>query len=132
MEAATSDAQHAEMLERINQFNILRESNATLRTDCETYAKRSRELDAKLQALSAELEPAKEQARLAQAELQARDEQITRLEGESRRWQERNAQLLSKVRARSHFFFLQADVTFGSMIVLILQRFKLSKTKSKR
>ncbi|KAG2144206.1 hypothetical protein DEU56DRAFT_790720 [Suillus clintonianus] len=96
MEAATSDAQHAEMLERINQFNILRESNATLRTDCETYAKRSRELDAKLRALSAELEPAKEQARVAQAELQARDAQITRLEGETRRWQERNAQLLSK------------------------------------
>ncbi|KAG1824960.1 hypothetical protein EV424DRAFT_710307 [Suillus variegatus] len=96
MEAATSDAQHAEMLERINQFNILRESNATLRADCETYAKRSRELDAKLQALSAELEPVKEQARVAQAELRARDAQITRLEGESRRWQERNAQLLSK------------------------------------
>ncbi|KAG1766147.1 hypothetical protein EDD22DRAFT_978513 [Suillus occidentalis] len=96
MEAATSDAQHAEMLERINQFNILRESNATLRADCETYAKRSRELDAKLQALSTELEPIKEQARVAQAELRTRDAQITRLEGESRRWQERNAQLLSK------------------------------------
>ncbi|KAG2753160.1 hypothetical protein P692DRAFT_20797402 [Suillus brevipes Sb2] len=96
MEAATSDAQHAEMLERINQFNILRESNATLRADCETYAKRSRELDAKLQALSTELEPIKEQARVSQAELRTRDAQITRLEGESRRWQERNAQLLSK------------------------------------
>ncbi|KAG1780540.1 hypothetical protein EV702DRAFT_1078352 [Suillus placidus] len=96
LEAATSDAQHAEMLERINQFNILRESNATLRADCETYAKRSRELDAKLQVLSTELEPVKEQARVAQAELQARDAQITRLEGESHRWQERNAQLLSK------------------------------------
>lgn len=96
MEAATSDAQHAEMLERINQFNILRESNATLRADCETYAKRSRELDAKLQALSTELEPVKEQARVAQAELRTRDAQITRLEGESCRWQERNAQLLSK------------------------------------
>ena len=49
------------------------ESNATLRAECETHAKRSRELDAKLQALSAELEPVKEQARIAQAELQARD-----------------------------------------------------------
>jgi len=96
MEAVTSDAQHAEMLERINQFNILRESNATLRAECETHAKRSRELDAKLQALSTELEPAKEQARIAQAELQARDAQISGLEAESRRWQE-----LSKVGARN-------------------------------
>ena len=85
------------MLERINQLNILRESNMTLRADCETYLKRSRELDAKLKALSSELEPAKEQARVARAELQARDAQITLLESESKRWQERNAQLLSKV-----------------------------------
>jgi len=84
-------------VERINQLNILRESNATLRSDCETYTKRSRELDTKLKQLSAELEPAKEQARVAQAELEARDVQLKRLEAESRRWQERNAQLLSKV-----------------------------------
>lgn len=90
------------MLERINQFNILRESNVTLRADCETYSKRSRELDGKLKALSSELEPAKEQARVARAELQARDAQITLLENESKRWQERNAQLLSKVGGPCH------------------------------
>ncbi|KAH7914261.1 hypothetical protein BJ138DRAFT_435144 [Hygrophoropsis aurantiaca] len=95
MEAATSDAQHTEMLERINQLNILRESNATLRTDCEAYSKRSRELEVKLTALSAELDPAKEEARTAKAELVARDVQIKRLEDESRHWQERNTQLLS-------------------------------------
>lgn len=89
-------------MERINQLNILRESNATLRSDCETHAKRARDLDAKLKKLSSELEPAKEQARVAQAELEARDVQLKRLEAESRRWQERNAQLLSKV---SQFIF---------------------------
>jgi nucleoprotein TPR len=96
VETATSEAQHAELVERINQLNILRESNATLRSDCENHAKRARELDAKLKALSSELEPYKEQARIAQAELEARDVQLKRLEAESRRWQERNAQLLSK------------------------------------
>jgi nucleoprotein TPR len=123
MEAATSDAQHAEMLERINQFNIVRESNATLRAECETYAKRSRELDAKLQALSTELEPVKEQARVAQAELQARDAQITRLEGESRRWQERNAQLLSKVSVQNHICLFKL-MWLGSMIALTPLRSK--------
>lgn len=97
MEAAASEAQHAELVERINQLNILRESNATLRADCESYSKRSRALEAKLKELSTELEPAKEQARVAQAELQARDVQVKRLEAESRRWQDRNSQLLSKV-----------------------------------
>ena len=97
IEAVSSEAQHAELLERINQLNILRESNATLRADCETYAKRARESDNKLQQMNSELEPAREGVRLAQAELQARDAQITRLEDESRRWQERNSQLLLKV-----------------------------------
>ncbi|KAJ7029278.1 hypothetical protein C8F04DRAFT_1237155 [Mycena alexandri] len=86
----------AELVERINQLNILRESNATLRTDCENHAKRSRELEAKLKQLSAQLNPAKEQARVAQAELEARASQMARLEEENRKWQERNTQLLSK------------------------------------
>lgn len=96
VETAASAAQHAELLERINQLNLLRESNATLRADSERYARRSKELDAKLKQLTQELDPAKEQARLAQAELQACKAQLARLEDEGRRWQERNAQLLSK------------------------------------
>ncbi|KAJ7132943.1 hypothetical protein C8R46DRAFT_1181193 [Mycena filopes] len=96
VETAASAAQHAELVERINQLNILRESNATLRTDCENHAKRSRELEAKLKQLSAQLNPAKEQARVAQAELEARASQMALLEEENRKWQERNTQLLSK------------------------------------
>lgn len=130
METAASEAQHAELVERINQLNILRESNATLRSDCETYAKRARDLDAKLKQLTAELEPAKEQARVAQAELEARDVQMKRLELESRRWQERNSQLLSKVG-----FFLSHKFIYlklrSSMIALIPLKFKLSKTRLK-
>ena len=92
-----SEAQHKELVEKINQLNILRESNATLRAESEAQSKRARELEMKLQVLSAELEPAKEQNRLARAELEARDAHIKRLEEESRRWQERNTQLLTKV-----------------------------------
>ncbi|KAH0586397.1 Nucleoprotein TPR [Termitomyces sp. J132] len=94
--SVASAAQHTELLERINQLNLLRESNATLRADSERHAKRARELDNKLRQLSQDLDPAKEQARLAQAELQACKAQIARLEEEGRKWQERNAQLLSK------------------------------------
>lgn len=97
VEASASDAQHVELMDRINQLTILRESNATLRADCEAHAKRARDLDIRLKQVTAELEPAKEQARVAQAELEARDAQIQRLERESTTWQERNRQLLSKV-----------------------------------
>ncbi|KAF8132213.1 TPR/MLP1/MLP2-like protein-domain-containing protein [Mycena galopus ATCC 62051] len=96
VETAASAAQHAELVERINQLNILRESNATLRAESENHQKRSKELEAKLKQLSAQLNPAKEQARVAQAELEARNSQMARLEEENRKWQERNTQLLSK------------------------------------
>ncbi|KAF9483517.1 hypothetical protein BDN70DRAFT_873831 [Pholiota conissans] len=92
----TSAAQHAELVERINQLNILRESNATLRAECESASKKARDLDLKLKELSSELDPAKEEAQSAKAELEATKVQMQRLEQESKRWQERNTQLLSK------------------------------------
>lgn len=97
VEAAASEAQHAELVERINQLTILRESNATLRAECDSHAKRAKALETKLQQLSSELDPTKEQLRMARAELDARSQQIKQLEEELRRWQERNASLLSKV-----------------------------------
>jgi len=43
------------------------------------------------------LDPLREHARTMQAELDARNEHVVRLEEENRRWQERNIQLLTKV-----------------------------------
>ncbi|KAF5314858.1 hypothetical protein D9619_007083 [Psilocybe cf. subviscida] len=91
-----SAAQHAELVERINQLNILRESNATLRGECESASKKARDLENKLATLSQELDPAKEQARTAQAEANAMREQAKRLEAQAKMWQDRNSQLLSK------------------------------------
>jgi len=100
VESTASAAQHAELVERINQLNILRESNATLRAECESASRKTRELENKLALLNSELQPAKEQATSALAELEVARGQMIRLEQESRRWQERNTQLLSKVRKR--------------------------------
>jgi nucleoprotein TPR len=97
MQSTASATQHAELVERINQLNILRESNAMLRAEYESASKRSRDLETKLKQLSSELDPTKEQAKSATAELEATKVQMQRLEQESRRWQERNSQLLSKV-----------------------------------
>ena len=96
---AATDAQHAELVEKIQQLNLLRESNAMLRTDAGAHAKRSRELDTKLKNLLQELDPLRERSHTLQAELDARNEHVARLEEENRRWQERNSQLLTKVRS---------------------------------
>lgn len=96
VEATASEAQHAELVERINQLTLLRESNATLRSECDSHARRAKAIQTKLQQLSSELDPTKEQLRIAKAELEARNQQIKQLEDECRKWQERNASLLSK------------------------------------
>ena len=112
VETAASASQHAELVERINQLNVLRESNATLRADCESHAKRSRELEARLRRVSAELEPVKEKFGTSQAELEASKAHILRLEEENRRWQERNAQLLSKVMTLLRHLFIWLTTPF--------------------
>lgn len=84
-------------MSKINELTVFRESNATLRADCEAKAKRITELNSKLQQLSNELHPARQDLLVAKAELEARDSQINRLQEDNRKWQERNSQLMSKV-----------------------------------
>ena len=95
--AVSNSAEHAELLERINQLNILRESNATLRAESDAHARKARQLETSLNQLQAELNPLKEEARTLRAELDAKNSQISRLEDENRQWKERNSQLLTKV-----------------------------------
>jgi nucleoprotein TPR len=49
------DVQHAELVEKIQQLNLLRESNAMLHADSEAHTKRWRKLDVRLKALIQEL-----------------------------------------------------------------------------
>ena len=119
------------MVEKIQQLNLLRESNATLRADSEAHAKRSRELDTQLKAVLHELDPLRERARTVQAELDARNEHVVRLEDENRRWQERNTQLLTKVRPFIYFLLLHlylCQLTRYSMTVSI----QLNSSRSKK
>ena len=99
---AAASAQHDELMDRINQMNILRESNATLRAESEANARKVKELEAKLREVTAQLEPAKEQARVAKAELESRDAHIQKPEAEVKHWQERCQSLMSKVSTRSY------------------------------
>ena len=124
-----SVTQHAELVERINQLSILRESNATLRAEHESSTKKVRILEAKLKQLSGELNPAKEEAQSAIAELEATKVQMQHLKQETLRWQERNVPLLTKVKY-SLVILTQNLIAFcSSMTVSIQQRYRLLRTK---
>jgi nucleoprotein TPR len=64
-----------------------------------------------LKGIIEELDPIRERACTMRAELDARNEHVARLEEENRRWQERNSQLLTKVRLFMScllYYFLRA------------------------
>lgn len=95
--SVVSAEQHAELLEKIQQVNLLRESNTTLRLDSEANLKAAQDLQAQLRAAHLELDPIKERVRVLDAEVESRQGLIHRLEEDNRRLKDRTEQILSKV-----------------------------------
>ena len=94
--AATSSAQHQELLAKINELNLLRESNVTLRHENERNLRRATELEAKVSDLTSQLSPLEERSRSLQAEVESKDDQIRLLTEDNERWKHRNQQILQK------------------------------------
>lgn len=95
-ESMTTASQHAELVEKVQALNLLRESNETLRRESEKYMQRATSLEQRLSEATAELSPLKEQVRVFQAEMNARDRNIKLLEEDNERWKTRNTQILQK------------------------------------
>lgn len=84
-------------MDKINQLNILRESNTTLRAENEANGRKVLHLEQQLRTVQAAVDPLKRELVSAQAELGARQDQIKLLEVECERWKTRNSQLLTQV-----------------------------------
>lgn len=95
-EQSASAVQHAELMEKIQSLNLLRESNETLRREAEAYLERVKGLEARLRETEMELSPLREQVRVLQAEIEARDRNIAMLEEDNARWKTRTQQILQK------------------------------------
>jgi nucleoprotein TPR len=94
--AATSSAQHQELLGKINELNLLRESNTTLRHELDRATKRAADLEGKVTQLTGQLAPLEESVRTLQAEIESKDDQMRLLTEDNERWKSRNQQILQK------------------------------------
>ncbi|ODQ68613.1 hypothetical protein NADFUDRAFT_20212, partial [Nadsonia fulvescens var. elongata DSM 6958] len=88
--------EHKELLEKINELNILRESNSSLRSENIHNLKRVHELETEIQALTAKLEPIQAKLQDAVAESEGKDEQIKLVQEDNERWKARTQQILQK------------------------------------
>lgn len=95
-EQSASAVQHAELMEKIQSLNLLRESNETLRREAEAYLERVKGLETSLRETELELSPLREQLRVLQAEIEAKDRNIAMLEEDNARWKTRTQQILQK------------------------------------
>ncbi|KAJ1309970.1 hypothetical protein OPQ81_006728 [Rhizoctonia solani] len=90
-EASVSSTQHAELVDKINQLNILRESNATLRSDSEANRKKAERLQSQLLRLKTEFEPVKLELVTVKAELDERQRQNEQFQKDIEQLKERFA-----------------------------------------
>jgi len=91
-----SEEQHKGLMEKINELNLLRESNMALRSDGERKGKRVQELQVKVEELTARIQPLEEQVRQAEAEREVKDAQMKLLQEDNDRWKSRTQQILQK------------------------------------
>ena len=94
--AATTSAQHQELLAKINELNLLRESNTTLRNENERNTRRAAEFEAKVSLLTSQLSPLEEKVHVLRAEIESKDDQMRLLMEDNERWKNRNQQILQK------------------------------------
>ncbi|KAL9931668.1 hypothetical protein V8E36_009454 [Tilletia maclaganii] len=94
--ASGNSAQQQDLLEKVQQVNLLRESNATLRAETERTKARIASMETQLREAQAELQPLRERATLAEAQLESSREQATILEADSKRWQGRVQSILAQ------------------------------------
>lgn len=95
-DSSTTDKQHAELMQKINDLNILRESNQSLRDEAARSAATAAQLRTKVAALEAEQTPLAERMLSLESEIDTRQHHIKLLEDDNKRWKERTEQILEK------------------------------------
>jgi nucleoprotein TPR len=89
-------AEHKEIMEKISELNLLRESNSSLRYEGEKKAKKVTELTTKIEELEAKIQPLEQSVRELEAEKEVKDAQMKLLSEDNERWKARTQQILQK------------------------------------
>ncbi|XP_054923747.1 nucleoprotein TPR-like isoform X2 [Dermacentor andersoni] len=93
---ATSDAQHAELLRKVEMVQLLTESNRALRDERTELVDSKQQLEGRCAQLERELGPLREEVRSRAAQAEALQADVSFLRTEVQRWQQRTNQLLEQ------------------------------------
>ncbi|KAG8185285.1 hypothetical protein JTE90_023894 [Oedothorax gibbosus] len=93
---AASEAQHAELLKKIERFNLLSESNNLLRMEKESLQEEKMKLEAQLQELNEKFQPMNEKEKELIQNIEMLTVENNSLKNEVKSWQSRTNQLLEQ------------------------------------
>ncbi|XP_067141450.1 nucleoprotein TPR-like isoform X3 [Centruroides vittatus] len=93
---ASTEAKHAELLKKIEMFNVLSESNRLLRNEKESLVQTQMELENKIEQMDKEMGPIKELKIELSSQVDALSAENIALRSEVKRWQTRTNQLLEQ------------------------------------
>lgn len=85
-----------QLIDKINQLNILRESNATLREEAESNLTQFKKMSAKVAELNKQLAPLQDRVRDLEADAEVKDSMNKTLEEDAQRWKARAQQILER------------------------------------
>ncbi|CUS24744.1 LAQU0S19e00650g1_1 [Lachancea quebecensis] len=88
--------EHNKLLEQLNQLNLLRESNITLRSEVQKKSQRCQELEGQVNDLQQSLQPLESELASLKRSVKAKDSQISLISEETNRWKQRSQDILSK------------------------------------
>lgn len=89
-------SEYKALLEKVEQLNILRESNSTLRREADHLASRVQQLETELEAAQNALMPREEECRMLQARLTAFTEEVRLVREDRDNWRRRFDQVIAK------------------------------------
>lgn len=95
-DSSRSETARQELADKMEQLSVFRESNKTLRMECEASNKEVARLQASVSALEAKLEPFENQLSDREAEIEAQKGEIVLLKEDNERWKARTQQILQR------------------------------------
>ncbi|CAI4045414.1 hypothetical protein SKDZ_11G2980 [Saccharomyces kudriavzevii ZP591] len=88
--------QHDVIMEKLNQLNLLRESNITLRNELENCSKKNKELQSELVKLKEIIAPIESELSALKYSMQEKEQEIRLAKEEVHRWKKRSQDILEK------------------------------------
>ncbi|KAI9770465.1 MAG: hypothetical protein M1840_003351 [Geoglossum simile] len=91
-----SSAAHKDLMEKLTELNLIRESSVTLRNEARVAREHLEERSRKVEELLAQIQPLELRVRETENQLEIKEGEMKLLQEDRDRWQQRNQQILQK------------------------------------